>query len=141
MKFENTLPRSKRVAGTFSWEGLLQKSLPNPLQKLLKQGLKQIKFQAALPRSERIADAVTFSNSFSHWLPQVLGTPAPKTPNRYNQTAHRSSAKTRSRSEHITPRSGTSLGQSPNITFAQAKISLRPQVARPPRVILSGEIA
>ena len=58
----------------------MRKSLPNPLQKLLKQGLKQIKIQAALPRSERIADAVTSSDSFPHWLPQVLGTPAPKTP-------------------------------------------------------------
>ena len=28
-----------------------------------------------------IAGADTFSDSFMHWLPQVLGTPAPKTPN------------------------------------------------------------
>ena len=65
----------------FSWEGLLRKSLPNPLQKLLKQGLGQIKNYAAVPRSERIAGFFSFSDSFPHWLPQVLGTPAPKTPN------------------------------------------------------------
>ena len=69
----------------FSWEGLLRKSLPNPLQKLLKQGLELNKFHTAVPRSERIAGAVSFSNGFQQWLPQVLGQPRsgflpPKTP-------------------------------------------------------------
>ena len=59
----------------------MRKSLPNPLQKLLKQGLELNKFHTAVPRSERIAGAVSFSDSPPHWLPQVLGTPSPKTPN------------------------------------------------------------
>ena len=36
--------------------------------------------------SLRIAQFVSFSNSFSHWLPQVLGTPSPKTHRRYRET-------------------------------------------------------
>ena len=33
-----------------------------------------------------IAEFVAFSDSFQHWLPQVLGTPTPKTPNDTRET-------------------------------------------------------
>ena len=64
----------------------MRKFLPNPLQKLLKQGLELNKVQNALPRSERITGAVSFSDSFKQLLPQVLGTPSPKTHLRFKQT-------------------------------------------------------
>ena len=83
----------------FSWETPFAKGVSQTLyQKLLWQGhclpsigiaINAVPFfiwriKASCEHSapaERIADAVTFSDSFPHWLPQVLGTPAPKTPN------------------------------------------------------------
>ena len=125
IKFQGAVPRSERIAGFVSlsnsfphWrpqvlgtpktpqgrvfrEKLLRKVSPKPSSKAFEAGFYLAKFQAALPRSERIAGAVSFSDSFPHWLPQVLGTPTPKTPNDTSPEAPHE-GKTRSRSEHIT---------------------------------------